>query len=105
MYRRQRGTAGQTDASGRVPACWQPRRRARDVVHAHYARAARLLDPATWTSLATSWPLALPDHGRLLLVARDKSGKWKRWYAEAIPHAEQLYEIYLKERAEEETAR
>jgi len=29
----------------------------------------------------------------------------ERWYAEAIPNAEQLYEIYLKERAEEETAR
>jgi hypothetical protein len=33
---------------------------------------------------------------------RGKSGKWNRWYAEAIPHAEQLYEIYLKERADEE---
>jgi hypothetical protein len=40
-----------------------------------------------------------------LLVAGDKSGKWSRWYAEAIPHAEQLYEIYLKERAEEESGR
>lgn len=41
----------------------------------------------------------------VLLVAGDKSGKWNRWYAEAIPHAEQLYEIYLKERAEEEEGR
>ena len=41
----------------------------------------------------------------VLLVAGDKSGKWNRWYAEAIPHAEQLYEIYLKERAEEEEER
>jgi hypothetical protein len=31
--------------------------------------------------------------------------EWNRWYAETIPHAEQLYEIYLKERAEEETGR
>ena len=46
-----------------------------------------------------------PWRSAILLVAGDKSGKWKRWYAEAIPHAEQLYEIYLKERAEEETAR
>jgi len=29
----------------------------------------------------------------------------ERWYAEVIPHAEQLYELYLKERAEEETGR
>jgi hypothetical protein len=29
----------------------------------------------------------------ILLVADDKSGKWNRWYAEAIPRAEQLYEI------------
>jgi hypothetical protein len=46
-----------------------------------------------------------PWRSAILLVAGDKSGKWNRWYAEAIPHAEQLYEIYLKERAEEETAR
>jgi hypothetical protein len=32
-------------------------------------------------------------------------GKWDRWYAKAIPRAEQLYEIYLKERAEEESGR
>jgi Phage derived protein Gp49-like (DUF891) len=46
-----------------------------------------------------------PWRSAILLVAGDKSGKWNRWYAEAIPHAEQLYEIYLKERAEEETGR
>lgn len=38
----------------------------------------------------------------ILLVAGNKAGKWSRWYAEAIPKAEQLYEIYLKERGEEE---
>jgi hypothetical protein len=45
-----------------------------------------------------------PWRSAILLVAGDKSGKWNRWYGEAIPHAEQLYEIYLKERAEEEEA-
>ena len=39
------------------------------------------------------------------IVAGDKSGKWNRWYAEAVPRAEQLYESYLKERAEEESGR
>ena len=39
-----------------------------------------------------------PWRSAVLLVAGDKSGKWNRWYTEAIPHAEQLYEIYLKER-------
>jgi hypothetical protein len=43
-----------------------------------------------------------PWRSAILLVAGDKAGRWHRWYAEAIPHAEQLYEIYLKERAEEE---
>jgi hypothetical protein len=43
-----------------------------------------------------------PWRSAILLVAGDKSGKWNRWYATAIPHAEQLYEIYLKERAGEE---
>jgi hypothetical protein len=43
-----------------------------------------------------------PWRSSILLVAGDKSGKSNRWYAEVIPHAEQLYEIYLKERAEGE---
>ena len=38
----------------------------------------------------------------ILLVAGDKSGNWKQWYREAIPRAEHLLEVYLKERAEEE---
>lgn len=46
-----------------------------------------------------------PWRSAILLVAGDKSRKWNRWYATAIPHAEQLYEIYLKERAEEESGR
>jgi hypothetical protein len=43
-----------------------------------------------------------PWRSAVLLVAGDKSGKWNRWYTEAIPQAEQLYEIYLKERTDEE---
>src|SRR6266571_1638522 len=46
-----------------------------------------------------------PWRSAILLVAGDKAGQWNRWYAEAIPRAEQLYEIYLKERAEEESGR
>ena len=46
-----------------------------------------------------------PWRSALLLVAGDKSGEWNRWYASAVPCAEQLYEIYLKERAEEESGR
>jgi DNA-binding XRE family transcriptional regulator len=37
-----------------------------------------------------------PWRSAILLVAGDKSGKWNRWYTTAIPHAQQLYEIYLK---------
>jgi hypothetical protein len=44
-----------------------------------------------------------PWRSAILLVAGNKAGKWNRWYAETIPRAEQLYEIYLKERAEEES--
>lgn len=43
-----------------------------------------------------------PWRSAILLVAGDKSGNWKQWYRETIPQAEQLLEIYLKERAEEE---
>ena len=46
-----------------------------------------------------------PWRSAILLIAGDKAGRWKRWYAEAIPRAEHLYEIYLKERGEEETRR
>ena len=43
-----------------------------------------------------------PWRSAILLVAGDKSGNWKQWYREAIPRAEHLLEVYLKERAEEE---
>jgi hypothetical protein len=43
-----------------------------------------------------------PWRSAILLVAGDKSGKWSQWYRHAVPRAEHLYEIYLKERAAEE---
>lgn len=43
-----------------------------------------------------------PWRSAILLVAGDKAGNWREWYRQAIPRAEQLLEIYLKERAEEE---
>jgi hypothetical protein len=46
-----------------------------------------------------------PWRSAILLVVGDKSGRWRRWYQEAIPHAEHLCEIYLKERGEEEAER
>ncbi|MCO1618523.1 type II toxin-antitoxin system RelE/ParE family toxin [Micromonospora sp. CPM1] len=42
-----------------------------------------------------------PWRSAVLLVAGDKSGQWARWYREAMPEAEQLYDTYLKERQEE----
>ncbi|MER6588945.1 type II toxin-antitoxin system RelE/ParE family toxin [Micromonospora chalcea] len=42
-----------------------------------------------------------PWRSAVLLVAGDKSGQWARWYRDAIPEAEQLYDTYLKERQEE----
>ena len=43
-----------------------------------------------------------PWRSSVLLVAGDKSGRWREWYRQAIPRAEQLYETYLKERAAED---
>jgi len=43
-----------------------------------------------------------PWRSAILLVAGNKAGRWSRRYAEFIPVAEQLYQAYLKERAEEE---
>lgn len=39
-----------------------------------------------------------PWRSAILLVAGDKSGRWKSWYRAAVPEAERLYGIYLKER-------
>jgi hypothetical protein len=43
-----------------------------------------------------------PWRSSILPVAGDKAGRWNAWYREAIPLAEQRYEVYLKERAQEE---
>ncbi|GAA0416048.1 putative toxin HigB3 [Acrocarpospora corrugata] len=43
-----------------------------------------------------------PWRSSILLVAGDKAGRWKSWYEEAIPLAEHRYEVYLKERAQQE---
>ncbi len=40
-----------------------------------------------------------PRREAILLIGGDKSGQWDRWYAEAIPQAEHLYEEYLGELA------
>lgn len=41
-----------------------------------------------------------PARNAVLLAAGDKSGRWDRWYQDAIPAAEAAYEAYLKERAQ-----
>jgi hypothetical protein len=43
-----------------------------------------------------------PWRSSILLVAGDKARRRQTWYREAIPLAEQRYETYLKERAQEE---
>jgi hypothetical protein len=37
-----------------------------------------------------------PRRSAVLLTAGDKTGQWKAWYERAIPHAEELYAVYLK---------
>jgi hypothetical protein len=43
-----------------------------------------------------------PWRSAILLIAGDKTGQWHQWYEEAIPQAEQLFALYLKERAKAE---
>ena len=43
-----------------------------------------------------------PWRSSVLLVAGDKSGRWREWYRQAIPRAEHLYRTYLEERAVEQ---
>jgi len=33
----------------------------------------------------------------VFLVGGNKAGNWKRWYDQAIPEAEQAYELYLRD--------
>jgi hypothetical protein len=37
-----------------------------------------------------------PVRNAVLLVAGDKSGRWKEWYTDAIPAAEAAYQAYLE---------
>jgi hypothetical protein len=43
-----------------------------------------------------------PWRSAILLTGGDKSGDWHGWYRRAIPHAEDLYAEYIKEREAEE---
>lgn len=43
-----------------------------------------------------------PRRTAILLLGGDKSGRWKAWYAEAIPQAERLYEEHLEQLRQEE---
>lgn len=38
-----------------------------------------------------------PWRSAIHLIGGDKTGHWNDWYQQAIPRAETLYEIYLKE--------
>ena len=40
-----------------------------------------------------------PKRNAVLLVAGEKAGQWDAWYRKAIPLAEQSYEDYLKQEA------
>jgi hypothetical protein len=42
-----------------------------------------------------------PWRAAILLIAWDKASQWQRWYRQANPRAEHLYETYLKERRRE----
>ena len=72
-----------------------------------------LIDSITASRIANMKELRPPSSGRseirillvfdpwraaILLVAGDKSGQWDKWYRNAIPRAERLYDDYLAER-------
>lgn len=42
-----------------------------------------------------------PRRMAILLVGGDKSGRWRAWYAEAVPRADELYEQHLRELRDE----
>jgi hypothetical protein len=42
-----------------------------------------------------------PRRTAILLLGGNKTGQWDKWYSEAVPRADQLYEIYLRELRDE----
>jgi len=38
-----------------------------------------------------------PLRTAILLLGGNKEGAWKAWYAEAVPRADGLYDVYLEE--------
>ncbi|WP_285471645.1 type II toxin-antitoxin system RelE/ParE family toxin [Actinoplanes sp. NBRC 101535] len=69
-----------------------------DTIHGSTIASLKELRPGTVRILFAFDPWRCS----ILLVAGDKAGRWNEWYTEAIPLAEQRYEVYLKERSEED---
>lgn len=42
-----------------------------------------------------------PRRSAILLIGGDKTGRWRTWYSEYIPIADQLYDEHLRELREE----
>jgi hypothetical protein len=42
-----------------------------------------------------------PRRTAILLLGGDKTGEWARWYEQAIPRADRLYDEYLSELSDE----
>jgi hypothetical protein len=42
-----------------------------------------------------------PRQTAILLLGGDKSDRWSEWYREAVPEADELYDVYLNEVREE----
>lgn len=42
-----------------------------------------------------------PRRTAILLIGGDKTGRWKKWYTEMIPVADELYDVYLEELRQE----
>jgi hypothetical protein len=69
-----------------------------DTIHGSTIANLKELRPGTVRIL----PAFDPWRSSILLVAGDKAGQWNAWYRTAIPLAEQRYEMYLKDRAQEQ---
>lgn len=42
-----------------------------------------------------------PRQHAILLIGGDKTGRWRQWYEEYIPIADDIYDAYLQELREE----
>ena len=66
--------------------------------HKRTSNLKELIPPASSIRILFAFD---PRRDAILLLGGDKRGNWDDWYDEAVPYAEKIYEIHLRELRDE----